>query len=357
MPAILAAVEAAISYILQILGISQLIYGLLQQFGIVINATAKEHFPFEVQGLGLAANNQLADPTFGLAAIKTELDLIGLAIIALGNPQQTAQPVTLPTVAPSGYGGATASAAASAVWAAISTDEGTQMGFIMSAMSVYLRVLRDSLQLPLRIGDHFSLNFDCFSLVNDPTTSFNNDSASEILPTDTSVGAWLARIEPTYTWHQSGNGSWWADLSGGGGEAIVNCTLTDQEFLWFRAAAGGTLPGPVTAPVWPGLAGVTLGAAIAIMPPGDNVAVPCDGVIIAVTGTPNWAGSFSFGTAISYRNVGAVTFTDDNGEQEFAQTFSWTSGVYCPKSMRTAAGFAYRAAIGVSGTVTPFTIN
>jgi hypothetical protein len=357
MPALLAAIEQALAAILNVLGISQLMYGLLQQFGVVISTAAQEHYRYEIQGYTLAANNQLADATFGLAAIKTELDGIGLAIIALGNPQQTAQPVTLPSTPPAGYGGATASAAAAAVWSFVSTDESTQMGVIMSAQSVFLRVVRDSLGFEQRIGQRFLVSFDPFSLVDNPNTSFPSHSAAEILTTDDTLLDFLQRIEPGWTWNQLGDGTYWAAQPGTAGGALMYAAITPGEFAWFKATNGGKLPTVNVPPVWPGLSNVTYGGTQSMDAPNGQLDGPADGYHIVIDATPSWAGKFDFGVVQSWRNVGAIAFLDDEGVPEPAQTLGFANVIYTPQRMTHSDGALYRIATGYHCTATAFTIN
>lgn len=306
----------------------------------------------------------LTDPAVGLNAIHGELttvlaDLASIQgdVLSLGAPQQSGSPVTLPTVPPSGYGGLDAAATGNAVWDAVSADEATTFGTIVAAQSAWLRVFRDSGAMPGRLASWATYNFDPFDLVNNPTTEFLEINAGTILPTHASILDWLNDIYFSVTWNDLGDGTYWANVSSPSGHALVYVTMTPGEFLWLRALATGRVPGTNQPPVWPGLANVTLGAAHAMAAPGEDITIACDGVIIDITGVPSWAGSFSFGTAISWRNVGAVSFTDDNGEQEFPQTLGFAHCVYVPKSMTTASGYAYRVASGVSGTITPFTVN
>jgi len=306
----------------------------------------------------------LEDPTCGQTAqcnkldtILTDLATLTSDIAALGSPQQTGAPVTLPTTPPSAYIAPTSSANASSVWSTVSADAGTQMGQIMAIQSAFWRVARDSLAFPGRFGQGFEYSFDPIAFINSGVTGFPEFNTNTILPTHTSRLDWLNDQYPSSTWNTLGDGSIWTGFASGNGLAF--CLLTEGDFELERMLAGGPeAPGFAKGQaLWPGLANVTLGSPHTMVPPGETVSTPCDGVIVAITGVPSWTGSFQFGTATAWRNVGAVSFFDDNGEQEFAQTLAFADAVYVPQAMQTAAGYSYRAAIGVSGTLTPYTIN
>lgn len=306
----------------------------------------------------------LTDPAVGLAAVHATLatvlaDIASVEgdVLALGNPQQTDQPVTLPTVPPDGYGGASADDVATAVWEyGVYPYNFTAFAGIATAAQLGAAIAQ-SAGIPLRFSEACYLYGDLSNATTYPWPNTPEISLSSILPTDASILAWLERIVPGFTWQRFTTGNVFGRDPLWPTGSYIWCALSDAEFYQIRANNNGLAPGALVPPVWPGLAGVTLGAAHAMVPPGEDIAVACDGVIIEITGTPSWAGSFSFGTAISWRNVGAVTFTTDNGQEEYAQTFSWSSGVYLPKSQIHASGYAYRAAVGVSGTITPFTVN
>jgi hypothetical protein len=231
------------------------------------------------------------------------------------------------------------------------------MGVIMSALSVYLRTIRDSLAFPQRIGDHFLVNFDPIGLINNPNTSFNSHSAGEILSTDASLLDFLQRIEPSWTWNQLGDGTYWAAMPGTAGGALMYCTLTPEEFTWYQFALAGGLKVSYAPPVFPGLANVTYGAAQSMDAPNGSLSGPADGYKIVIDATPSWAGKFDFGAATAWRNIGAIAFVDDEGVAEPPQTLGMTPSHYVPRNMVTSVGAYYRLGIGWHAVATPFTIN
>jgi hypothetical protein len=340
-----------------VLGISNLIYSVLQQFGVVLSTAAQEHYRYEIQGYTLAANNQLADPTFGLAAIKTELDGIGLAITALGNPQQAATPVTLPAVAPAGYGGLSGPATASAVWSATFPGHSDVASFYLinaGLFAVNLGVTEMRVNLADQMRWHVYGPWTDDTGPDLPNRDVPDLDPNTILPTDANIADWINRVQPGYGATLTPEG--WATIPDGGAYAYLY-DLSPWEFLWIRA---NNPPAPLSinvAPIWPGLSGVTLGVPHDITAPGEVVSGSLDGLLLDITGVPSWAGKFDFGGATSWRNIGAVSFTSDNGQEEFPQTMGFSNNVILPKSMAHASGYVYRAAVGVTGTLTPFTIN
>lgn len=111
-----------------------------------------------------------------------------------------------------------------------------------------------------------------------------------------------------------------------------------------------------SAPVWPGLAGATLGASVGLSN-GLVVGGPLHGLLFQVTTQPAGAGRYTFGTVSSWTKVGACIFTSDRGDHERAQSFNLDAHLVCPKEMRVAASATIRLNNNWGGTVRPFTIN
>lgn len=348
----------------QVLALLASVYGAIQtilgysakiaeaQLGIadLIEPTAKEHVPYQIETTVDTISLALADPTTGLAAILA-------AVTALGSPQQATVPVTLPNPAPSGYGGSSASDTAGAVWDFAFPDaDGNTAEFVLAAAYWFAHHYASA----GRFGHADSPWLVFAGTIDDPDvqplTTAPPVNPSTILASDATVVDWLNRVYPGPPWEADFPNVGYVGFETFGGGFLV-CTMDAATFALYKLINAGSLGGATGAPVWPGLANVTLLDPHDIAPPGENIDVECDGVIIDITGVPSWAGKFSFGAATSWRNVGAVTFTSDNGQEEFAQTFSWSSGVYLTKAQTRAAGYAYRAAVGVSGTITAFTIN
>lgn len=110
------------------------------------------------------------------------------------------------------------------------------------------------------------------------------------------------------------------------------------------------------APVWPGLAGVTLGTPVAL---SDSVAIdePMHGVIIAVTTPPGKVGVRVIGGEYFDYNCGELTFATDEGDLEPWQYLGFRAAIFTPKTMAQAGGVRLRVLGGAEGTVTPWTLT
>jgi hypothetical protein len=88
-----------------------------------------------------------------------------------------------------------------------------------------------------------------------------------------------------------------------------------------------------------------------------DVDTPMDGVLIALSSVPPGKPTYLLGSALGTAHIGQVTFISDNGDLEYPQNLSFANEVYCPLAMTHAAGVRLRCVPGVSGTVTPWTLN
>lgn len=229
------------------------------------------------------------------------------------------------------------------------------MGNIMSYLSVFLRAVEDGLSFNGRFASGFRYNFSPQLLVNNPSTGFPEFSTNTILPTHLNIMDWLTDQYPSITWHTLGDGTIWASFASG--NALAYCTLTEGEFEWLRMLAGGppALGTPVVSPVWPGLAGVTLGTPVALAGSGITVTGPLDGILLALTTIPQPRPQYNFNGTISWGKMGGVAFESDNGDTEEQQLIGFESALYAPKSMKQASFCNLRYPSGTLGTATPWT--
>ena len=110
-------------------------------------------------------------------------------------------------------------------------------------------------------------------------------------------------------------------------------------------------------PVWPGIDNVTLGDPVDLAP-GLTITEAMDGVDVSITGTePNYSYWFTYDDLRAYRSVGALVFLDDQGHAEAYQALNFASAVYCPRTMKRASALKLFSSHGLTGTVTPWTIN
>lgn len=274
----------------------------------------------------------------------------------VGQPQQSGIAVRLPTTPPPGYGGASSSDVADAVWSqplpnatpftaleAVDTLQGWQFMF-----SNWGKLDGISGAPGYALGGHYSEIPTRFS---GPSFSFLDFST--ILPTDATIFAWVSRVYPSATWNLATEGmaferdslnfalQWWVDL-------------TPEQFREIRAA-NAAVPARVP-PVWPGLAGVTLGASHALVN-GLTIAGPMSGVIVTIATVPPPTGFYPFGARRSYVHVGAVIFIDDNGEAEHSQVIGLDDQILVPSTMQSASSAIFRVTSGTTGTARSWVAN
>jgi hypothetical protein len=131
-----------------------------------------------------------------------------------------------------------------------------------------------------------------------------------------------------------------------------------DSFQYYSIAWVGTFVGSSVAsgaPIWPGLAGVTLGTPVAL---ADALTVtgPLQGVLVECATAPAGASSYILGALNSYYRWGSVSFVSDNGDAEEFQWLGFGLGIYLPKAMAEAASAIFRVQRLPTATVTPFTI-
>lgn len=321
----------------------------------LVGITAKEHTPYHIEGVTNTIADTVTDASFGNAALHTDLLALLTAVAALGAPQQAFSPVTLPSTAPAGFFSNSSLEIADACW--IQPPTGYPSGFDAPVLQVIQSVgYMNYFTVPIGFGifNLGSVNY-AFKQMFVPTYTLPTFDPTNILPGETLL-ANLTRQNPLWIVDYGYPPQTQVTLSPTDGSHISWITSIDESD-WPRYYDAiypvGTLNQP---PVWPGLDLVTLGTPVAIADT-FTITAPMDGVLVAITGVPSKQGQFNFGSTVSWRNVGAIAFTDDNGDQEFPQTLGFEQAVYCPKSMATSSGLVGRASPGVTGTVTPWTIS
>jgi hypothetical protein len=310
-----------------------------------------------------AGNNLLQDATFGLQALRNTIDTnAALATIQyndlvtrIGTRQESGVAVTLPAVAPGGYGGASSSD----VWDYVPTPGYPSMGFwqTIGGPPGQHRDANNLSVIPTASnaeGWLVSGDFSNFAEGSPTAVDLTPIRLDSILATDLTYAAWLARVAPAMTlYYDQGR----AAFDQAGSSYTWHVAFSPADFQIYQATVLGIgakkllLP-----PVWPGLAKVTTLTPVDLAV-GVTITEPMDGVLVEITSVPAVRGWFSFDAVKSYRNIGALTFTTDDGEQEYPQTLGFTSAVYMCKSMVRASGVRIRTSVDVVGTVTPFTIT
>jgi len=335
---------------------------LLQLLGLAQDQATQEQQNLQTT---IITNTQLAlqNLTYGLAAaydqrvdILARLTILQASVDAIPvTPQLAADPVILPTIPPTGYGGASVLD----VWAAELGADGLLASDLLEQAGHLAATNIASRGLVVGNSNYFHLSgADIASIPSRITdTSPPTVSAANILLDDTRA-TWLDR-EWTIT------GGWLLDTAvdlyyyrdnPSGNDCRWYCVVDQEWFVRLKAVSTGTSASLVLPPLWPGLELVTLGTPVAI-DTGLTITEPMDGVVITITDEPSRLVFFTFDDVNSYRNLGALSFFSDNGDQEPFQPLGFTSAIYCAKTMNHAAGVKLRTSGGVSGTITPWTIT
>lgn len=106
-------------------------------------------------------------------------------------------------------------------------------------------------------------------------------------------------------------------------------------------------------PVWPGLAKVTLGDAVAV-DGSTRITAPMDGCILSLSTIPPRNVYWTVSGLTNVERAGFLAFISDNGDADARQPIAWNGGVYLPKGLLTAAGVVLHLPMGVVGSLTPW---
>ncbi len=304
----------------------------------------------------------LVDPVTGLAAIEarlatfqatTAIDVTAI-LTAIAATQQAANPIVLPSTFPAGWdAGMQANAQAGVLTPNLPGTTSSAGDFLRYAGAYAMRrmdiALLDGIEDIYVIAD--------YGAADNVTATFATPFwfVPDILPDDTLL-TFVTRENPGQTILQPYGDGGPVFVTAGTGSEEINTWQTVMNEAQFRALRetifGATI---ATAPVWPGLASVTLGTPVALSD-GLFLNGPLSGVIVEVTSVPSPISFYPFGAIKSYVRGGAIVFTTDNGDSEFPQPFGPDNQVILPKSMTSADGATVRLPSGIVGTITPFTI-
>lgn len=354
---------------------AQLLQLLVRVYSIVSNVlnivtgiqSAQEAQSTAVQADAIKADTEeiklkINDSTFGLAQINTnvlaiitdltaDFDALSAQITALQGTVDAG--VTVTTVTSSA-----GDQVAEQVWGWPIPTEGTQAQVCL-ANAHYYALYRSNYKNPIQVDDDGLSYYQLTGNWNVPAQADPDPDAplpldfTTIIESDLTVFDFCDRIYPG-TFVALGNGLP-AIPDPGENTYFWVVNIPDDQFLVLkRAALAGGAP-PPEPPIWPGLSGVTLGTPVAI-DTGVTVTGPMAGVLVDITSVPAEKAFFDFDGDISYRNIGALTFQTDNGQDELAQTLGFTSAIFLPKTMTEAASCLVRTVGGVVGTLTPFTV-
>jgi len=164
----------------------------------------------------------------------------------------------------------------------------------------------------------------------------------------------LQRTQPAYAWDVEGPFSWmttdfcWARDTNGY-DVWYRCTIARSEWADLVAASRAV----IVPPVWPGGDFVTLGTTLTDCVSG-RYDLPCDGVILSITGHRPGQGKQVAGGLTLWQHSGWIAFLDDGARAEPLQWLGLDSITYTPRGMKRAAGWVLWTAPGVLTAVTPW---
>lgn len=352
----LIIVEAILARVLQLLSI----VGFIQS---QVKTSAQESHALEIQTAVLATGQYVADNTVGIPKVLSNqaalLAAIGIAqtdiLAAIANLTNGTTPVVPITPPPTGYGPPSSSDLVNAIWHYTPPGLGNDTLSFLEAAGAMAFSLGQYAVIPIRDEPGLGLAWELGNAFNLATgLTFPDFDVTAILPTD-SIGTWLNRIDTQgNVWTQTSQGAWVSgNLLPGFSQWV--CMLSDADFAELKALANGLAPG-LTPPVWPGLSAVTLGTPVAISG-SFTVTGPMDGILVNITSVPSRLPNVPYDTQQAWRHLGALTFTDDNGESEAFQPWQFQDMVFCPKTMAHAASCSFRVDPSITGTVTPWVVT
>lgn len=352
---ILAFVARIFGVTNQIVNLANQIITLVTGVQSVLGEPAQQHSVDDVLLDTDTIITMLNDPTIGLAWIAGEIDAQAAGILAaIAGLPQVGDPVTLPTIPPSGYGSVSAVDIANGVWTDyVGSDLVTPWEYLKSLGSRSL--FEKGYAEIYKTDDLFSFFFppyDQFGAVSGGQPSFD---WGVINPANT----FLEELTLQNGAYDTG----WYDGVGGMvslhdplGMSSLNF-ITNITGLEYDVITGRSSPvsSAIVPPVWPGLALVTMGSPVDIAAQ-ITVDGPMDGVEVLITSVASNKPNVPYDTQMAYKFIGALAFVDDNGDVEPYQPLAFAQALYCPKFMTRATSVVVRADQSVVGTITPWVI-
>lgn len=332
-----------------ILSIENQILGL----GQATATKADVHYLVQLFNEVLAGETQLYNQLVVLSAQIPQLYADVSALIS--NLPQRGEPVTLPSTPPAGYGGASPSENAAAVWQYQLPITLAETGDALNWASAILFPSLYYGKWKIGTAPYFSwaTRGDPFAGALGPSGPWPSPLAANILPSDTLL-SWLQREASGWTWVADPDGSDQIIAAGQNPNSYIICDLTVADFNELRMTASPLLA--QGAPIWPGLANVTLGTPVALSE-SFTLTGPMDGIIIDISSVNPNRTRYDFNGLYTYRRIGAFAFVDDNGDAEGFIPLSFVHAVYTPSRMVSAAEVLFNLDPATVGTVTPWTRN
>ncbi len=355
--------QQILGIVLRQLGIETQVNAAVQTIKADIEATASLYLQFfqtiqgEVEyiaalfGFG-GGTNSLLEITDMLTVIEGNQAAI---LAAIGDVQLAAEPVTLPTTPPTGYGGSTGDIAATVWEHDLGSAHPGRAGDLLVSAGLYASYHAYSNTMA-RLGNSPMVGIRGVWDANQTVPyrpNFPYPDIRNILAGDT-VLTFLNREDTVHTWAMADTGFAETDVQDENSSWQFVFLLSPQEFERLKGDAAAAVS--LEPPVWPGTDLVTLGTAVALSE-AVTVEGPMHGVIVSLSSVPSTRGRYVYDDLTAWLNIGALTFVDDHGEAESHQALNFTSQVYCPRLMAQAASCKVRVSAGVTGTVRPWLLT
>jgi hypothetical protein len=352
-PAILAA-------IIELLGLNQLITSLLKQLGIIQDETLNAANAALKQAAD--ARTALYSGTYGLSVLHTQLISIINTLDGINAPVLSAiaaLPAGSDIVIPSTGDNA------EAVWEYVLAQQMAN-GYTYNLMAqewLYAVAHRLAIDSATEgVADNrqpwYRLVFGgvatAMSIGYTPSITNQTRPAApdftQLLADDTML-SFMQRTQPSAGW--TGQGP-----SGTPQTAIAWIYLYGSPMgVWWRTAFDlPAIPLPKGAPIWPGLAGVTLLEPTVLTETGI-VTTSMEGILLTVDSGPGGAGQWGVGDFRSYYRAGYVVFLDADGHADTTQFVGPDDNVFAPKGMATAASVVIGLNKATQITVTPWILG
>lgn len=293
-----------------------------------------------------------------LRDIETEIGTLQRTVNNLGNPQQRLQPVTLPDTPPVGYGGASAFD----VWGYFQAPIlETCLQQIQNAGAAGRQILMNNTGLPTLDSPWFTMQTGTSQTAWQFTYNRPRFHPNLVTSGQDAVTALQSQNTGWTVFYQTGNPLDYVQLFHPGQNPGELYQFVIPGAMWnaFLVDIGVAPPTSTpTAPVWPGLAKVIMGATVNITPADSGLTVPgpMQGVITTISSVPSPIGYYSFDGDRSYVHLGGIAFQGDDGQDEEAQPMTFGAQIICPRAMATAAAAKVRVKSGTTGTITPWTV-
>jgi hypothetical protein len=340
--------KALFAYLQRILYVLLTILGVAEALGVKLDKTAIEGQPYRIQGQVDWIGQQLTLAGTGLSAIAGKCDTIIGLLDGINAPVLAAiaaLPVGSALVNPPSAG-----ENATGVWDYMAPGALYSAWTHQSWAGSLSRNLDNLTAFRQSYAPAFTVEGSWWDESVTPTILHNPaPDWADIRESDTRL-TWLQRTDTSNTWVEDPyDGTPLAYGQPLTSEWPMRCAFTEADFNVWKSA----LRPAVVAPIWPGLANVTLGTPVAL---GADVTIPgpLDGVLVALTTPPSGLSNFSMGGQTWYYRAGQVAFVSDNGDTETWQYITWTNALYCPRQMYRASSAILRGLAGVEGTVTPW---